>query len=68
MFIQIENATERISFDDVEKVIFHTENGDLEFNTFQAITYDKAYKSFTLIRTSSESAFSNAYRIVTAIQ
>lgn len=68
MFVQVESKTEIRSFDDVEKIIFHTENGDLEFSTYQAVTYDKEYKSFTLVRQSSEVAFSNAFRIVTAVQ
>lgn len=68
MFVQVESATEVHSFDDVEKIIFHTENGDLKFSTYQAVIYDKEYKSFTLVRKSSEAVFSNAFRIVTAVQ
>lgn len=68
MFIQIENNNERITFDDVEKIIFHTEGGELECNVLEAISYNGSYVSFTLIRKSSESTFNNTYRIVTAIR
>lgn len=64
MFVKVSNGSETLSFDDVEKIIFHTDDTDVEYKNFQAIHYQGSYKSFTLVRQLSERVFDNSFEII----
>lgn len=68
MYIEISSPNDFRNFESVERVVFHSINGDKTYTNHHCINHNESYTALTLYHNSTESSFNNSYVITKVVQ